>query len=88
MSESDFTSDTRDTDFDALCELQFTSRNLEAGQMIIWEAALKSLAEAVEHLSFRAKYYDEYPSGDKFLDAMNDLAARINQIRRTSQGEA
>ena len=69
--------------------LDFESFHLGSGQMIIWEAALRSLEEQLTLLEHRAEYYGEHTfSKVAFLEVIADLKSRARQIRRTNQGEA
>ncbi len=69
-------------------DIDFESHTLERGQLIIWEAQLTDLTEQLEHLIHRAQFYDEVPGATAFIETIEDIKARVNQIRRTSQGEA
>lgn len=62
---------------------------LEPGQMIIWEQALASLEDNLEHLIDRAKYHDACPhTKEEYVEMLQSLADRAKQIRRSNQGEA
>ena len=75
-------------EFDDLDELVFPAHALEPGQMIIWSHALSELADHIQYLIERAKYYGDLPGSQAYQETLQHIAERVSQIRKTSQGEA